>query len=149
MKLIQKQLTIVYWVFIIIPVVFAILMDTGQIETGILINTDQGGTQEFVLQIVAILYTLLAIPTALKLFKIPGVARRLQHATPAEYRQLAILRLVCLELALIINFTGYYLYANSSFFHLGLIVLLAFVFVYPSMNRCLYETESQRGEQEA
>ena len=149
MKQIQQQLTIIYWVFITIPVLFAILMDTDLIETGILADIDQGGSQEFVYQAIAILYTLMAIPVALKSFKLAKVARRLQNAMPTTYRKLAVMRLVSLELALVIDFTGYYLYANSSFFHLGLIVLLAFIFVYPSMNRCLNETGNQKEEEAA
>ncbi len=129
---------------VIIPLAFAVLMDAELIETGLLAGSTDGQL-EFVCQMVAVAITLAMIPLALKFFKFKAVAGKVEE----QYLRLSLCRMAMLELPLMLNLAGYYLFVNSSFFHLGIIVLVAFVFVYPSKNRCLYETEQKEEEGQA
>lgn len=137
---------LIYWAMTAIPVIFAICMDANLIETGLLAGMDDGGVCEFYCQMLAVIVTLLSIPVALKLFKFKNVATALREQPEAKFQCYAILRMAMLELPLLINLVCYYLFANPSFFHLGILTIISFVFIYPSMNRCLFETGKQAEE---
>jgi hypothetical protein len=50
-------------------------------------------------------------------------------------------RLAMLALPLFMNVLFYYLFMNTTFGYMGIILLLCMPFVYPSMNRCRAELE--------
>jgi hypothetical protein len=142
MKQIQKKLMIIFWAMVLIPLAFAALMDADLIETGLLAGNTDGQT-EFVCQMAVVLISLAMIPIALKFFRFKAVALKVRE----QYLRLSVCRMLMLEVPLLLNLAGYYLFVNSSFFYLGVIMLVAFVFVYPSMDRCLYETEQKEESQ--
>jgi hypothetical protein len=53
-----------------------------------------------------------------------------------------LIRLLMLLVPLWADTLLYYLYMNTTFGYLGIILALCLPFVYPSMNRCETETEA-------
>jgi hypothetical protein len=96
---------------------------------------------EFVYQTLMILFTLGFIFCALRLFKISGVRHRIKENPLASYTAWSMVRLSMLAVPLLLNMIGYWLFVNSSFVWLAVILALAFPFVYPGKTRFIQETE--------
>ena len=54
-----------------------------------------------------------------------------------------MLRLLILEAPMVIDTLLYYIYMNTTFGYLAIILLLCLPFVFPSLNRCLAETSEE------
>ena len=54
-----------------------------------------------------------------------------------------MLRLLILEVPMVIDTLLYYIYMNTTFGYLAIILLLCLPFVFPSLNRCLAETSEE------
>ena len=57
------------------------------------------------------------------------------------------MRLALIELPMLSNTIFYYMYMKPTFAYLAIILLLCLPFVWPSMGRCLAETEEEASEQ--
>jgi hypothetical protein len=57
-------------------------------------------------------------------------------------RKWGVLRLSMLEVPLLANTLFYYIYMNTTFGYMAIILLICLAFVYPSMNRCLADVEN-------
>jgi hypothetical protein len=87
--------------------------------------------------------TLASIPLALRLFKFRKIhAELLEYKAPA-LQKWGIVRLTLLLSPMLINTILYYMYMNTAFGYLAIILVLCLPFVYPTMSRCLAETESE------
>ena len=53
------------------------------------------------------------------------------------------MRLLILEVPMVSNTYLYYMYMNTTFGYLAIILLLCLPFVFPSLNRCLAETSEE------
>ena len=54
--------------------------------------------------------------------------------------EVGMTRLIILEAPMVINTLLYYIYMNTTFGYLGIILLLCLPFVFPSLSRCEDET---------
>ncbi|KXB83102.1 hypothetical protein HMPREF3034_01337 [Prevotella sp. DNF00663] len=99
---------------------------------------------EFLWAVVMELLTICVIPLALRLFHFTKVEKQIissSSETSGAYRRLAILRLLLLMIPLVANTFLYYMFMNVAFGYMGIILLLSACFIYPSLSRCLSETQ--------
>lgn len=54
-----------------------------------------------------------------------------------------MLRLLILEAPMVSNTYLYYIYMNTTFGYLAIILLLCLPFVFPTLNRCIAETTAE------
>jgi hypothetical protein len=97
---------------------------------------------EFYLLAFMELLTIALIPWALRLFKMKKVDADLRTHHEIALKKWGVIRQSMLEILLVLNTLFYYLFLNTSFGYMAIIVVLAMFFVYPSRERC--ETESFR-----
>lgn len=86
--------------------------------------------------------TLLLIPLALYLFKIPRVCKSITNIQSYKGFQIwACVRICLLCIPIILNILFYYIYGEEvGFFYLALILMISIFFIYPTKERC----ESER-----
>ena len=99
-------------------------------------------TLQFIWTTVMELATLGSAFLALRLFKFEKIHRELTTGKAAALRNWGVIRLLILLLPLWADTLLYYLYMNTTFGYLGIILALCLPFVYPSMSRCEAETEA-------
>ena len=97
---------------------------------------------EFLLTFLMELATLGCAFLALRLFKFEKIHQELTTGKAAALRSWGMIRLLMLLVPLWADTLLYYLYMNTTFGYLGIILALCLPFVYPSMNRCETETEA-------
>ena len=117
-------------------------------ETNVLLEGDLSGNGvvEYYWTLAMELITIVAIPTALRLFRSGGVRRRLA-SDKQSLLPLALLRMALLALPMLANALLYYLFMSTTFGYMGIICLLCMTFVYPSAQRCEAEVKNEeRGE---
>lgn len=140
MKQVQRVLMLEFWIPVAISLVMVALFEAGILEKGLL-ATDK--SSEFVLASVMELLTLCCIPLSLFLLRIKRVGRWLhKDEVEGRYLTLATIRLDMLCVPMMANTLLYYLYMFVGFAYLAIILLLTLFFVYPSMARCVDETDS-------
>lgn len=125
---------------IFICMLFVVVFETGVLESGIAAGDD--ANTEFVLTTFMELMTLVSIPVALKLFKFKRVSDELAARKAEGLRKWGVLRLSILEFPLLANTLLYYIYMNTTFGYMAIIIVLTLPFVYPSLSRCLAEVEN-------
>lgn len=144
MKQVQRILSVTFWTGIIIGACIAVVFETMIVEPGVLSGISEN--TEFIVTTMMEMLTLLFIPVSLKLFKFGKV-----HADLITRKSQALalwggLRMTVLLLLLLVNTLLYYMYMNTAFGYMAIICLLCLPFIYPSMNRCIAETEDEETE---
>ena len=84
--------------------------------------------------------TLACVFLALRLFKFKQIHQALVTEKAPALLKFGIIRLILLELPMLSNTLFYYMYMNTTFGYLAIILLLCLPFVVPTMNRCIAET---------
>ena len=84
--------------------------------------------------------TLACVFLALRLFKFKQIHQALVTEKAPALLKFGIIRLMLLELPMLSNTLFYYMYMNTTFGYLAIILLLCLPFVVPTMNRCIAET---------
>ena len=84
--------------------------------------------------------TLACVFLALRLFKFKQIHQALVTDKAPALLKFGIIRLILLELPMLSNTLLYYMYMNTTFGYLAIILLLCLPFVVPTMNRCIAET---------
>jgi len=140
MRKIQTILLWELWTSVVLSLVLVILFENGILDGG-LWATEKSA--EFVTLSILEIVTISFIPLALRLFKFKVV----HHQLISEFKRYRLLQWGSFRLSLIcipmfINTLLYYLYMNVAFGYMAIIQLLCLFFVYPSMQRCLSETDS-------
>lgn len=117
-------------------------------ETGILLSGHFAGQEpsEFILTLMMELTTLGCAFLALRLFKFEIIRQDLLHRKETALLKWGLIRLLLLMLPLTIDTLLYYIYIKPTFGYLAIIMVLCLPFIYPSMNRCLTETEEEPSE---
>ncbi len=139
-KKVQLLLQLVFWVPVAVALLTVGLGEADVLPVGVLAGAKQA---EFVLASVMEVLTIVAIPLALKLFKLKPIATRLTATTGvAALRLWGVVRLSMLCVPMVINIVSYYLFMWVGFAYLAIILLLSLFFVYPSLSRCYDETGS-------
>lgn len=136
----KNILMAVFFGFIIISLVIVELYENDILDCGILVGDKN---VEFLLVATMELLTVALIPLALRMFRFRRVADILTSDEDRAASRLLVwgsLRLCCLGIPMAVNALLYYLYMNTTFGYMGIILLICMPFVYPSMNRCISET---------
>ena len=140
MKKISKQLTFVYILLAAIALAIVALYELDVLESGVLADSKQ---TEFVALMVMELTSLAAAFIGLRLFKFRMIHNELVTNSEPAMLKWGLLRLLILEVPMVVNTYLYYIYMNTTFGYLAIILLLCLPFVMPTESRCLAETTEE------
>lgn len=140
MEKVSKQLMLVYMLLVAVALVLVLLYELDVLETGFLADSKQ---TEFVAMTCMELTSLAAAFLGLRLFKFPKIHEELVTQKEPAMLKWGILRLLVLEIPMVSNTYIYYIYMNTTFGYLAIILLLCLPFVFPSVNRCIAETTEE------
>lgn len=122
-----------------ITVVLIVLFETDVMPSGLMATEKQ---TEFLLTTLMELLTLASVYMALRLFKFEKVHQELVTRKADGLRRWGLIRLAILLLPMPLNTVLYYLFMNTTFGYMAIILAVCLPFVYPSEARCEAETES-------
>ena len=140
MKRISKSLTLIYMLLAALTLIVIVLYETNILETGIMAEEKQS---EFILTALMELVSLGAAFLGLRLFKFKAVHNDLVSRQEPAMMTWGTIRLLTLEVPMLADTLLYYIYMNTTFGYLAIMLLLCLPFVFPSLNRCLAETASE------
>lgn len=140
MKKISKQLTFFYILLAAIALAIVALYEFGVLESGVLADSKQ---TEFVALTVMELTSLAAAFIGLRLFRFRMIHNELVTNEEPAMLKWGLLRLLILEVPMVVNTYLYYIYMNTTFGYLAIILLLCLPFVMPTESRCLAETTEE------
>ena len=140
MKLISKQLMVVYIALLALALVFVVFFELDVLPVGVKADDKQSG---FLLTALMEIVTLGAAFLGLRLFKFSSVHNDLVCRQEPAMCKWGVARLLILEVPMVIDTLLYYIYMNTTFGYLAIILLLCLPFVFPSLNRCLAETSEE------
>ena len=129
-----------YIVQIVMALVIIVLFETGELPVGVMAADKQS---EFVLTALMEILSLGAAFLGLRLFKFQAIHRDLVSRKEPAIWKWGMTRLLILQVPMVINTLLYYIYMNTTFGYLGIILLLCLPFVFPSLSRCLAETTEE------
>ena len=138
MKVISQKLTAVSLLLLTLSVAIVVLYETETLVPGLLADDKQ---TEFIFAFIMELLSLGAAFLGLRLFKFAFVHDELiAHPEPAMWKW-GLIRLLILEVPMLADTLLYYIFMNTTFGYLGIMLLLCLPFVFPSKSRCENETE--------
>lgn len=140
MKKVSQQLIAFYTAQIVLALVIVVLFELDILPTGIMADDKQ---TDFLLTATMEIVSLGAAFLGLRLFKFEVVSKNLVERKEKAMWKWGMIRLLILEAPMVINTLLYYLFMNTTFGYLAIILLLCLPFVYPSLNRCLAETTAE------
>lgn len=141
MKRVKNILSVLFWTTLAIAATMVIVFETNMVEPGVLVGASGNG--EFLVTILMELLTLASVPLALKLFHFRRIRRDLVIRKESSLLRWGFIRLSMLSVLLVANTLLYYIYMCTAFGYMALIIVICLPFVYPSMDRCLTETEEE------
>jgi len=144
MKQVKNILAALFWTALTMAVLTAVVFESDIVEPGVLAGVSANG--EFLVTTLMELLTLASVPLALKLFRFKKVHSDLVTRKAPALRTWGLLRLGVLGGLLVVNTLLYYIYMNTAFGYMALILVVCLPFVYPSMDRCIAETEEDPAE---
>ncbi|MBR5988767.1 MAG: hypothetical protein IK003_04510 [Prevotella sp.] len=115
-----------------------VIYETNVLEAGSMADKKQ---DEFFALTVLELASLAGVVLALRLFKFKCIHNELVTQKAPALLKWGLMRLALLELPMLSNTFFYYMFMNPAFGYMAIIQLLCLPFVYPSLNRCIAETE--------
>ena len=144
MKRISKYLTCLYMCLAALTLAVIILYEADILEFGIMAEEKQS---EFLLTALMELVSLGAAFLGLRLFKFRIVHDDLINRQEPAMMKWGTIRLLILEVPMLVDTLLYYIYMNTTFGYLAIMLLLCLPFIFPSLNRCLAETtEEEKSE---
>ncbi len=143
MKRISKYLTCLYMLLAALTLAVIVLYETDILESGILAAEKQS---EFLLTALMELISLGAAFLGLRLFKFRIVHDDLINRQEPAMMKWGTIRLLILEVPMLVDTLLYYIYMNTTFGYLAIMLLLCLPFIFPSLNRCLAETAEEKSE---
>ena len=115
-----------------IAVVVAALYELDILPSGVLADRLQ---DEFLCTIAMELVTIVFIPIALRLFKTKDVDRRLDEGDIKTFKTWSIVRILMITVPLLMNTLLYYIFMNTTFGYMALILLICLPFIYPATRK--------------
>lgn len=115
-----------------IAVVVAALYELDILPSGVLADRPQ---DEFLCTIAMELVTIVFIPIALRLFKTKDVDRRLDEGDIKTFKIWSIVRILMITVPLLMNTLLYYIFMNTTFGYMALILLICLPFIYPATRK--------------
>jgi len=113
------------------PVLFAVLFELDILPSGTLTGMPE---TEFLVTIVMELLTIVTVPTALRLFKAKNVEQRLEEGDEEQFKKWSLVRIFMITETLLANTLLYYLFMNTTFGYMALILLICVPFIYPAQK---------------
>lgn len=113
-------------------------------ETDLLLPGWRSGNtrEEFTVAVVMELLTICGVPSALYMFRLKVVARKLREGKEHSMLLWGSLRMLLLCLPMAANVLFYYWYGElPSFGYMAIVLFLSSLFIFPSMDRCLKECD--------
>ena len=136
----RTVLLAVLWGMLCFSLLLVVVYEMGWMEAGAFAGRAKS---EYFISVVMELEALAGIPLAPRLFKWKKVERELKQKKQRALRCWGLIRLLILCLPMVVNTMLYYLFMNPAFGYLAIIHALCLMFVYPSLDRCVAETESE------
>ena len=140
MKKISKLLMLVFTSLVVVMVGIIVLYESGVLESGVLADSKQ---TEFLAMTGMELTSLAGAFLGLRLFKFQKIHDALLTQKEPALLRWGLLRLLILEVPMVSNTYLYYMYMNTTFGYLAIILLLCLPFVFPSLSRCIAETTEE------
>lgn len=134
----RNILMMCFWWWLSVAIIIVVLYEGELLETGML---TEDTSMEFVLTTLMELLSLAAIFVGLRMFKKKRIHDDLTTRKALALRFWGLIRLCIIGLPLSLNVLFYYLFMNTTFGYMAIIMALCLPFVYPTLNRCLTETE--------
>lgn len=128
----EKKLRNLLIVTVAVPLLAAIVYECDVLPTGVFAGNAQ---EEFLAVTFMELLTIVMIPLALRLFKAKDVERKVEEGDTSALRKWGALRILMITVPLLLNTMGYYLYMNTTFGYMALILLICLPFVYISPKK--------------
>ena len=138
MKKTQRILMVVFITILTLSLLCVVIYETNVLEAGSMADKKQ---DEFFALTVLELASLSGVVLALRLFKFKCIHNELVTQKAPALLKWGLMRLALLELPMLSNTFFYYMFMNPGFGYMAIIQLLCLPFVYPSLNRCIAETE--------
>ncbi len=145
MKKTKNILMAEYVIFVIISLMIVILFETDLFADlkGLYTGFKQ---EEFILLTIMELVTVSVIPLSLKIMKIKRIKSYLTSDSalaPEHLLKIGSFRMFMLALPLVANILLYYLYWQTTFGYMAIILFFCLFFIYPSSGRCESETAAE------
>ena len=140
MKKVSKQLMAFYIAQIALVLVIIVLFETDVLPVGVKADDKQS---DFVMVALMEIISLGAAFLGLRLFKFKPIHDDLVSRPETAMWKWGMSRLLILEVPMVIDTLLYYIYMNTTFGYLGIMLLLCLPFVFPTLNRCLDETRKE------
>ena len=129
---VEKYLRNLFWGTVAVPLLIATVYECDVLPTGVFAGKAQ---EEFLAVIIMELLTIVMIPLALRLFKAKDVERKVAEGDTLALRRWGALRILMITVPLMLNTIGYYLFMNTTFGYMALILLIDLPFVYTSPKK--------------
>ena len=138
MKKTRNILMSLFWGSIVLAVLLAVLFETGLLPKAV---WQDYASQEVMTRMIMELVTLAMIPLSLYLFKFGHVHADLLKRKEKALNLWGVLRLLMLLVPMIVNTLLYYMFMQTTYGYMAIILLICLPFVYPSLGRCKADTE--------
>ena len=126
-------------IILVLALMTVVLYETETLLPGALTDDKQS---EFIITAIMELVSLAGVFLALRLFRFCKIHEALITRKAPELLKWGLLRLALLEVPMLCNTLLYYSYMNTTFGYMAIIQALCLPFVWPTMNRCIDETEA-------
>ena len=137
MKKTQQILMAMFVGILVLAAIIVVVYETNILSHGGNVLSKES---EFINVAIMEVATLACVFLALRLFKFKQIHQALVTEKAPALLKFGIIRLILLELPMLSNTLFYYMYMNTTFGYLAIILLLCLPFVVPTMNRCIAET---------
>ena len=146
LKQVQRILMTNFLFMVLVALLLVLLYETEILEPT---NLAADAALVFVITVIMEFVTIVVIPMALKLFSFKAVRHKLMSRKGDALLRWGTARLNMLCLPMLINIFMYYQTMAPAFGYMAIILFLCLFFVYPSLGRCMDETEEQPHSHEA
>ena len=140
MKKVSKQLMAFYIAQIALALVVVVLFELDVLPVGVMADDKQS---DFIFTALMESVSLGAAFLGLRLFKFKAIHDDLVKRQEKAMWKWGMARLIILEAPMVIDTLLYYIYMNTTYGYLAIIMLLTLPFVFPSENRCIAETSEE------
>ena len=140
MKKVSKQLMAFYIAQIALALVVVVLFELDVLPVGVMADDKQS---DFIFTALMEIVSLGAAFLGLRLFKFKAIHDDLVKRQEKAIWKWGMARLIILEAPMVIDTLLYYIYMNTTYGYLAIIMLLTLPFVFPSENRCIAETSEE------
>jgi hypothetical protein len=138
LKRTQIILMTLFIALIVLALALVVVYETNILEPGTRATHKQS---EFMLMTTMELLTLAGAFLGLRLFKFKVVHKDLLSNRADALLPLGIIRICLIEVPMVANTLFYYMFMNTTFGYLAIILLLCLPFVFPSLERCQSDIE--------